>query len=450
MITFSKLEKKGHLGNQLFQIASTIGIAVENDHDFCFPKWSHNWFFKNELPVLLNQEFTAYKEEQFHYKSKKLDAENYDLEGWFQSEKYFDIELTKYYFEFKADFIQQLKNVYKEAFSKKTILLSIRRGDFVDHKDYFQLPINYYVLALLHNFPDWKERNLIVLSDDIDYCKFHFSFLDNAFFGDCLSGIEQLALGSLCDDFIISNSTFSWWCAWLGEKEHSTVVRPLHYFTAAKNKKDNDNDYFPDRWKIFNHLNLKIDLQNTVVALKSLNPITEEYLSHYFHFANENQMFYWSSFKESNTLKENSLLLINDCIIPPFCIYNAIQKEENSVGFLKGSYLNISKYLDYDLFKKQFDYGLFTKILNQKKGKHNPKELLFVFFPTKPTEKEISFLKNLHKSKVFEAPGYSLYFSFAGKIKGFFESKYYLAVKKRSLIVFIKTSVKNIIRPKKN
>ncbi|MFV8373878.1 alpha-1,2-fucosyltransferase [Flavobacterium sp. LB1P71] len=450
MITFSKLEKKGHLGNQLFQIAATIGIAVENNHDFCFPKWSSNWFFKNELPVLSNQEFTAYKEKKFHYESIKLDSENYDLEGWFQSEKYFDKNLTKHYFEFKADLIQKLKNVYKEAFSKKTILLSIRRGDFVDHPDYFQLPINYYILALINNFPDWKNKNLILLSDDIDYCKFHFSFLNNAFFGSQLSGIEQLALGSLCDDFIISNSTFSWWCAWLGEKRQSTVVRPLHNFTAAKNRRDNDKDYFPERWKIFNHLDLKIDLGNTIVALKTVNPIVEEYLSHSFHFSNENQLFYWTDSKKINSPNKHSLLLLNDCIIPPFCMYNAIQKEENSVGFLKGDYLNISKYLDYDLFKKQFDYGLFTKILNQKKGKHNPNELLFVFFPSNQNENEISSLMNLDKSKAFEALGHTLYFTFAGKIKGFFECKYYLAVKKRSLVVFIKTSIKNIIRPKKN
>lgn len=450
MITFSKLEKKGHLGNQLFQIASTIGIAVENNHDFCFPIWSHNRFFKNELPVLTKQEFIAYKENRFHFEAIKLDSANYDLEGWFQSEKYFDKKLAKHYFEFKVDLIQKLKKLYKDAFSKKTILLSIRRGDFVNHPDYFQLPINYYILALLHNFPDWEERNLIVLSDDIDYCKFHFSFLNNAFFGSQLSGIEQLALGSLCDDFIISNSTFSWWCAWLGEKGHSTVVRPLHYFTAAKNKADSDNDYFPERWKVFNHLNLKIDLGNTVVALKKETPILIEYISHNFHYSNENEMLYWSNFKETNAFKENSLLLINDCIIPPFCIYNAIQKEENSAGFLKGDYLNISRYLDYDLFRKQFDYGLFTKILNQKNGKLNPKELLFVFFPANQTEKGTSFFTNHQKSEAFQQRGYTVYFSFAGKIKGFFEGKYYLAVKKRSLIVFVKTSIKNIIRPKKN
>jgi hypothetical protein len=450
MITFSKLEKKGHLGNQLFQIASVIGIAVANDHEFCFPKWSHNGFFKNELPVISEQQFIAYKEEQFHFESKKFDSANYDLEGWFQSEKYFDIELTKYYFEFKTDLIEKLKIVYKEALSKKTILLSIRRGDFVDHPDYFQLTINYYILALLHNFPDWKESNLVILSDDIDYCKFHFSFLDNCFFGSQLSGIEQLALGSLCDDFIISNSTFSWWCAWLGEKAHSTVVRPLHYFTEAKNRKDNDKDYFPERWKIFNHLNLKIDLGKTIIALKKKNQILEEYLSHCFHFLNEKEVVYWSDFRESSSHNENSLLLINDCIIPPFCIYNAFQKEENSVGFLKGKYLNISRYFDYDLFKKQFDYGLFTRILDQNKGRHNLKELLFAFFPPNQTKQVISCLKNHYENEAFETLDHTFYFTFAGKIKDFFECKYYLAVKKRSFVVLIKTTVKNIIRPKKN
>jgi hypothetical protein len=93
---------------------------------------------------------------------------------------------------------------------------------------------------------------------------------------------------------------------------------------------------------------------------------------------------------------------------------------------------------------------LFTKILNQKKGRHNLKKILFVFLLTSPTAKEISFLKNLNKLESVETLGYAHYFSFAGKIKDFFECKYYLAVKKRRLVVLIKTTVKNIIRPKKN
>jgi hypothetical protein len=39
MITYSNLGKKGDLGNQLFQIASIIGIAEKNHQEYCFPIW---------------------------------------------------------------------------------------------------------------------------------------------------------------------------------------------------------------------------------------------------------------------------------------------------------------------------------------------------------------------------------------------------------------------------
>lgn len=126
-----------------------------------------------------------------------------------------------------------------------------RRGDFINHPYYFQLSFKFYFLALIKNFPDWRERNLIFTSDDITYCKYHFSFLKNAFFLEKLIAIEQLALCSQCDDFIISNSTFSWWMAWLGEKQDSKVIRPVKNFKGKFALKNDDSDYFPSRWISF-------------------------------------------------------------------------------------------------------------------------------------------------------------------------------------------------------
>ncbi|MGL5113126.1 MAG: alpha-1,2-fucosyltransferase, partial [Flavobacterium sp.] len=322
MIIFSKLEKKGHLGNQLFQIASTIGIAKSNNHTFGFPKWSYESFFKNKLLEINIENIQIYQEETFHFTPKRLDNNNYDLDGWFQSEKYFDIDVTKYFFQFEQFFLNDLQLKFKSVFEKKTILISIRRGDFVDHPDYFQLPINYYINALVDNFPEWRERNLVILSDDVDYCKFHFSFLENVFFADDLTAIQQLGLASLCDDFIISNSTFSWWCAWLGEKPTSLVVRPLHYFTKAKNEKDNDKDYFPERWEIYNHLKVKIDLGETVFLFEKPNSLLLEYYTHYFRFDHEyNDLCNYINV--NCNYKDKPLVVINDCIIPPFSIYFA-------------------------------------------------------------------------------------------------------------------------------
>lgn len=448
MITFSKLEKKGHLGNQLFQIASTMGIAIKNNHEFCYPKWSYNNSFTKSLPLIQNLEWIALKEKQFHYGAVELDTKNYDLEGWFQSEKYFDINSVKSYFQFESNLLDDLKIKYKEAFAKKTILISIRRGDFVDHPDYFQLPIQYYIQALTFNFPDWSKSSLIILSDDIEYCKYHFSFLQNAYFANQLSAIEQLALSSMCNDFIISNSTFSWWCAWLGEKENSKIIRPLHYFTDSKRKIDSDQDYFPERWQIFNHLNLKLDLKDFQIALTKENPILEKYLKHNFSFKNETAILKLNKTAYLDLKKNEVTLIINDCILPPFLIYVAKTSLENSIGYVKGNFFNISKYLDQDLFQKQFDYGLFAKVLNKSNSEKKTKKIGFVLI--RKNQEEIEGLNQNLQNLDFKKSGFSIFYSFTGKIKGFPECRYYLKVQARKAKVFVKTKIKNIIRPKKH
>lgn len=252
MITFSRIGKKGNLGNQMFQIASTIGIALKNNQEFSFPDWEYSKYFIGKFPeIQKNEIFKNVKEKSYKYKEFKLEMGNYDIDGWLQSEKYFDKLFAKEIFLFEEQFVDSLLNNHKFLFNKKTILISIRRGDFINHPYYFQLSFKFYFLALIKNFPDWEERNLIFSSDDISYCKYHFSFLKNAFFLEKLTAIEQLALGSQCDDFVISNSTFSWWLAWLGEKENTKIIRPIKNFRDEFAIKNDDSDYFPSRWISF-------------------------------------------------------------------------------------------------------------------------------------------------------------------------------------------------------
>jgi hypothetical protein len=183
---------------------------------------------------------------------------NYDLNGWLQTERYFDVKATKKAFEFDSLFMENIRKNNKHLFVKKTILISVRRGDFLNHPHFFQLTYKYYFSALVNNFPDWKERNLVFTSDDISYCKTHFSFLKNSFFLEKESPIEQLVIGTQCSDFIISNSTFSWWMAWLGEKEESKVIRPIKNFRGDFDKKNDDSDYFPERWISFDEQQFSI------------------------------------------------------------------------------------------------------------------------------------------------------------------------------------------------
>jgi hypothetical protein len=444
MITFSRLEKKGNLGNQLFQIAATAGIAVANKQPYGFPKWQYLRYFVESLPQLEEvKDFIQYKERHFHFDEIAFDDRSYDLEGWFQSEQYFDVPLTKKLFTFNPAILSRLSEKYSDVFSKKTILISIRRGDFVDHPDYFQLPVNYYMNALIDCFPDWESRHIILTSDDIAYCKFHFSFLENAFFCEGLSAIEQLAFATLCDDFIISNSTFSWWCAWLGEKNGSTVVRPLHNFSEEKNRRDNDKDYFPDRWLMYDHSRKKATLGNAAIILHKADSIVEEYLLRNFTLDGD---AVFSGGNEPEYDRDIIKVYLDDCLPPPMAIYKSVvdatNRKQSSVFYLQGRFVLISRFLDYGVFSKQFDFGIFTKIFGS--SRQRSKRILLV---TLPEGESIGF--NADKWIASEdVDGFISRYCQAGKISGLSGFKYFATVKRQNIVRGVKRTVKNIIKPK--
>jgi len=267
MITFLNLGKKGNLGNQLFQIASTIGIAKRNNQDFSFPSWQFSDYFDFTFKTCDNLNFKRLEEKKYRYHTVEALNGDFNLNGWFQTEQYFENSNIKSVFKFKQHFEESLLEKYSYLFSKKNILITIRRGDFVNNPIFFQLNYKYYLTALLVHFEKLEEYNLIFASDNISYCKSHFSFLDNAFFLENLSPIEQLCLGSKFDNYIISNSTFSWWMAWLGENKNTKIIRPIHAFDGEYLKKNDDCDYFPKRWIIHDHGKLK--LSNTYFRLKT-------------------------------------------------------------------------------------------------------------------------------------------------------------------------------------
>ena len=351
MLTFSRLEHKGNLGNQLFQIAAVIGIANNNGHNYAFPEWRYSNYFKNQLPILSrgdSGEFLLIREQDSTFYNYLLDHKNYDFDGWFQSEKYFNIKLAKYHFTFKEELVERIKWKFREALSRETILISIRRGDFVDHPDFYQLPINYYITALNTYFPNWQNCSVIAFSDDFEYLNFHFGCLTNIYFSKELTPIEQLTLSTQCDNFIISNSTFSWWCAWLGEKPDSIVIRPNHFFSEVKRRANDDRDYFPERWIVHNHENLKITLTDVLFKIGNEQNYLKEYYESYFDCQKTNK----SLGKEVNILNG---------ILPPLPLLLAIKRDHNVLVYSK-RVIFISPNRETSLFLKQKDFGLFSTI----------------------------------------------------------------------------------------
>ena len=84
-----------------------------------------------------------------------------------------------------------------------------------------------------------------VFSDDINWCREHF--IGNEYhFVDCNNGLNSwrdLYLMSLCRHHINSNSTFSWWGAWLCEYDDKIVITPEEYIKDLSTP-----DVYPAEW----------------------------------------------------------------------------------------------------------------------------------------------------------------------------------------------------------
>jgi len=100
MLTHSRLGNYGRLGNQLFQIASILSVGDACGQEVVFPEWKYAQFLDASIPVGTVENAQIYEERQFSHYDLPVAQGAWDLIGYFQSEKYFDVELVKKQFRF--------------------------------------------------------------------------------------------------------------------------------------------------------------------------------------------------------------------------------------------------------------------------------------------------------------------------------------------------------------
>jgi hypothetical protein len=170
-------------------------------------------------------QFHEYTEKkQFQYVPLTFQG-NWSLYGHFQSVKYFAEEeaLIRYYFEPKSSIKSRLMEKYEDVLCKNTCAIHVRRigeRDFPT-RDTLWVPLLYYWEAMKF-IPD---ATFLIFSNDLSWCEQHFKGKSFIFVRD-QADIEDMFLMSLCKHNIISNSTFSWWSAWLNMNPHKVVVAP--------------------------------------------------------------------------------------------------------------------------------------------------------------------------------------------------------------------------------
>jgi len=269
-IGFNALGRMGRLCNQMFQYAALKGIARKTGVDCCIPHYTQavddgignmlrtELFDSFDLDVkvglLNNGHAPVVNERHFHFDEElfKMCPDHVDLRGYFQTEKYFKhIEKEiRSDFTFKDEILNPCKEMIESV--ENPIALHVRRGDYIKNaENHFNLPSVYYEAAL-SKFD--ANRNVIVFSDDPVWCHDEGIFADDRFIiSENEDNRVDLCLMSLCDDFIIANSSYSWWGAWLSANKDKTVIAPSQWFGKTGYTKDHDTkDLIPNDWTIIN------------------------------------------------------------------------------------------------------------------------------------------------------------------------------------------------------
>jgi hypothetical protein len=182
------------------------------------------------------------------------------IQGFWTSERYFidiasvirtELAFTRKTYQYTNE------RLAHEIPRVNAVCVHVRRGDYVSTPTHFMgfVGVEYYHRAIDLVAARVSHPTFFIFSDDIEWCNTHLTIdQPHAFVRHSRPAEdateEDFRLMRACRHFIVGNSTFSWWAAWLSAGAEAVIVAPSKWYaqTALGAYQLDATQVVPEHW----------------------------------------------------------------------------------------------------------------------------------------------------------------------------------------------------------
>jgi hypothetical protein len=249
-VIFSDCSKAGWFASKVAGYLLRVGIAPK--------QFERSSFFRKALDFIASIVLSANIKEltrvtfskNVGYSEVKIPSGNTLLIGYFQSHHWaLDPEVKDLLMGiFPIGNPHVIERFRLLSIIEKPLVVHVRLGDYLNQSDFGIPSKDYYSVAIKKLLASKKYLKIWVFSDDLEGAKLRIPL-------DCDVGIRYigsdeyssavtLEIMRVGNGYVIANSTFSWWAAFLSRNKDVEVVAPLPWFSGMKEPVD----LIPNNW----------------------------------------------------------------------------------------------------------------------------------------------------------------------------------------------------------
>ncbi len=182
----------------------------------------------------------------------EMDSPPRVLYGYWQSKSFFESNEDGVRRQFRFPDLGNDKISTEIKKNPRSVAIHIRRGDYINDPDarerHLTCDTRWYEKSWEFVRLKLEGCHAFVFSDDPAWVKNNLRFEGSTTFVESAPDEEpwkDMARMSLCENFIISNSSYSWWAAYLSISRNKIVVAPKYWFNGVLST---EIDICPDEW----------------------------------------------------------------------------------------------------------------------------------------------------------------------------------------------------------